>query len=78
VYDALREILKSKPAGTGALRMSDGVDIDRFVKDPSLLVELCREVIDELDSNTDDSDVSERERNCGRSRRPSSAWRSWA
>jgi outer membrane protein TolC len=41
--------------------MSDRPDIDRFVKDPSLLVELCRGVIDELDANTDDSNVSERE-----------------
>lgn len=41
--------------------MSDGTEIDRFVKDPSLLVELCREVIDELDAGTDDADVSERE-----------------
>ncbi len=41
--------------------MSDGLDIDRFVKDPSLLVELCREVIDELDPSNDDSDISERE-----------------
>jgi hypothetical protein len=41
--------------------MSDGADIDRFVKDPSLLVELCREVIDELDAGTADSAVSERE-----------------
>jgi len=40
--------------------MSVGQDIDRFVKDPSLLVELCREVIDELDSGTDDSDIGER------------------
>ena len=41
--------------------MSDGVDRDRFVKDPGLLVELCREVIDELDSDACDSDVAERE-----------------
>jgi hypothetical protein len=41
--------------------MSDGQDIDRFVKDPSLLVELCREVFDELDASNDDSDVGERE-----------------
>ena len=40
--------------------MSDGTEIDRFVKAPSLLVELRREVIEELDSGTDDSDVSER------------------
>ena len=41
--------------------MSDGLDRDRFVKDPGLLVELCREVIDELDSGACDSDVAERE-----------------
>ncbi len=41
--------------------MSDRPDIDRLVKDPSLLIELCRSVVDELDSNTDDSNVSERE-----------------
>ena len=41
--------------------MSDSVDIAPYVKDPSLLVDLCREVIDGLDSSTDDSDVGERE-----------------
>lgn len=41
--------------------MSDGSDIDRFVKDPSLLVELCREVVDELDASSDDADIGERE-----------------
>ena len=41
--------------------MSDDVDRDRFVKDPGLLVELCREVIDELDSGVYDSDVGTRE-----------------
>ena len=41
--------------------MSDGADIDRYVKDPSLLVELCREVIDELDASNDDADIGERE-----------------
>ena len=35
--------------------------IDRFIKDPSLLVELCREVIDEVAAGTGDSDVGERE-----------------
>lgn len=30
--------------------MSHGGDIDRYVKDPSLLVELCREVIERLDA----------------------------
>lgn len=41
--------------------MSNGTDIERFIKDPGLLVELCREVIDELDTGIDDLDVSERE-----------------
>jgi hypothetical protein len=43
--------------------MSDGADIDRYVKDPSLLVELCREVIDRLDpdSDSDASELGERE-----------------
>ena len=41
--------------------MSDDVGRDRFVKDPGLLVELCREVIDELDSGVYDSDVGTRE-----------------
>ena len=41
--------------------MSDGVDRDCFVKDPGLLVELCRKVIDELDSGACDSGVVERE-----------------
>jgi hypothetical protein len=41
--------------------MSDGTDIDRFVKDPSLLVELCREVIDQLDASSDDAAIAEQE-----------------
>jgi hypothetical protein len=41
--------------------MSDGTDIDRFVKDPSVLVELCREVIDQLDISSDDAAVAEQE-----------------
>ncbi len=41
--------------------MSEGTDIERFVKDPSLLVELCREVIDQLDAGSDEADVGERE-----------------
>jgi HPt (histidine-containing phosphotransfer) domain-containing protein len=41
--------------------MSDGQEVERFVKDPSLLVDLCREVIDELDASNDDSDIGERE-----------------
>ena len=41
--------------------MSEGTDIERFIKDPSLLVELCRDVIEELDASTDYSDGAERE-----------------
>lgn len=41
--------------------MSDGTDIALYVKDPSLLVDLCREVIDGLDTSTDSSDIVERE-----------------
>jgi hypothetical protein len=41
--------------------MNDGTDIDRFVKDPSILVELCREVIDQLDASSDDACVAEQE-----------------
>ena len=41
--------------------MSDGADIDRFVKDPSLLVELCREVVDQLDASSEMSAVAEQE-----------------
>ena len=41
--------------------MSDDADISRFVKDPSLLVEVCREVIDALDSSSDDAIVAEQD-----------------
>ncbi len=41
--------------------MSEGIEIGRFVKDPSLLVELCREVIDQLNGSPDGSVVRERE-----------------
>jgi len=41
--------------------MSDAADIDRLVKDPSLLVELCREVIEQLDASSEDSAVAEQE-----------------
>lgn len=40
--------------------MRDGADIDRFVRDPSMLVELCREVIDQLDASSC-AGVAERE-----------------
>jgi hypothetical protein len=41
--------------------MSNDIDIDRFVKDPSLLIELCHEVIDRLDSGSDDPKTREKE-----------------
>jgi hypothetical protein len=41
--------------------MSSAVDIDGFVKDPNLLTELCREVIDRIDSGPDNSKTSEKE-----------------
>ena len=41
--------------------MSESTDIDRFVKDPSLLVDLCREVIDHLDASSEDTAVAEQE-----------------
>ncbi|HHD63604.1 MAG TPA: hypothetical protein ENK96_04420 [Desulfobulbaceae bacterium] len=36
-------------------------DIDRFVKDPSLLIELCRDVIDRIDCGSNNSDTGEKE-----------------
>ena len=36
-------------------------DIDRFVKDPSLLIDLCRDVIDRIDCTPDIADTSEKE-----------------
>jgi hypothetical protein len=41
--------------------MNQIADIDRFVKDPSLLVDLCREVIEQIDISSDDADIGERE-----------------
>lgn len=41
--------------------MSEDSTIDRFVKDPSLLVELCRDVIDRLDSYTEATDIVEQQ-----------------
>ncbi|MHB8252171.1 MAG: hypothetical protein ACYDEV_00370 [Acidiferrobacter sp.] len=41
--------------------MNDGDAIDRFVKDPSLLVELCRDVIDQLDASSEEVAVAEQE-----------------
>lgn len=41
--------------------MSDAKEIDRYVKDPSLLVDLCREVIEQIDSSAEDTGVSDME-----------------
>ena len=41
--------------------MGSDIDIDHYVKDPSLLVELCREVIDRIDSGPDDPKSAEKE-----------------
>ena len=41
--------------------MSQDIDIDRFVKDPSLLFELCREVIDRINCSPDNAKTSEKE-----------------
>jgi hypothetical protein len=41
--------------------MSEDLNIERFVKDPSQLVELCQEVIDELDASSEDDTVAEQE-----------------
>lgn len=41
--------------------MSDGDVIDGFVKDPSQLVELCRDVIDKLDASSEEVAVFEQE-----------------
>jgi len=38
--------------------MSHGGEIERYVKDPSLLVELCREVIERLDAGSDNGDTA--------------------
>lgn len=37
--------------------MSQGDEVDRYVTDPSLLVELCREVIEQLDTGGDNSET---------------------
>ena len=41
--------------------MNGGDDIVGFVKDPSQLVELCRDVIDQLDASSEDVAVAEQE-----------------
>jgi hypothetical protein len=35
-------------------------DIDRFVKDPCLLIELCRDVIDRIDCRSNNADTGEK------------------
>ena len=41
--------------------MSNGHDIDEFVEDPSLLIECCRQVIDEIVENSPDAEMEEKE-----------------
>ena len=41
--------------------MNDSKDVDRFAKDPGGLVELCQDVIDRIDTNTDDALVTEQD-----------------
>lgn len=38
--------------------MSHGGEVERYVKDPSLLVELCREVIERLDAGSDNGETA--------------------
>lgn len=38
--------------------MSHGGEVERYVKDPNLLVELCREVIERLDSGSDNGETA--------------------
>ena len=41
--------------------MSDSNDMERFAKDPGLLVELCQDVIDSIDVNADEALVAEQD-----------------
>lgn len=41
--------------------MNAGIDVERFVKEPNLLIELCREVIARIIRDRNDPEVSERE-----------------
>jgi len=41
--------------------MIQDINIERVVKDPSLLIELCRDVIDRIDCGPDDVKTSEKE-----------------
>lgn len=38
--------------------MSHGGEVERYVKDPNLLVELCREVIERLDAGSDNGETT--------------------
>ena len=38
--------------------MTNGSEVDRYVKDPSLLLELCQEVIDRLDAGSENDDTA--------------------
>nr|WP_321469284.1 hypothetical protein [uncultured Desulfobulbus sp.] len=38
--------------------MSQGGEVERYVKDPSLLVELCREVIERLDAGSENGETA--------------------
>lgn len=38
--------------------MSHGAEVERYVKDPSLLVEMCREVIERLDAGSDNGETA--------------------
>src|SRR5690554_798726 len=38
--------------------MSQGGEVERYVKDPNLLVELCREVIERLDAGNDNGETA--------------------
>ncbi len=41
--------------------MSSDIDIDRFVQEPGLLIELCREVIDRIDRGLENPNTTEQE-----------------
>ena len=41
--------------------MSKDHDVDRFVKNPALLIELCREVIDRIDHSPENPKIDEKE-----------------
>lgn len=41
--------------------MTDTSDVERFVKDPSLLAELCRDVIDQLDASSEQASIADQE-----------------